>query len=214
VPYLIAVSPWVVRSYLDPGATGARPLEDEEWDALRRMRERGVTIGLHHRDHRTRDARPRHWSALAGLEGPELEELLESAEQALTDHGLPRASVFVPPFNRFDAAQYPLLAERFDVVCGGPETVAILGFHPSPSWQGGAVYLPSYSPLYGPAALVYDAVERLEREEIPLWAPVTLHWTWEQEDQGEALKRLAERVAPLARPWEEFLDVVAWSREG
>jgi len=214
VPYLIAVPGRVVDSYMDPVASGWRPLDDAEWSTLRGLHDRGVSIGLHHSDHRTRDPRRRRPSATAGLSAAELEELIEASQLELTQHDLPRARVFVPPFNRFDSEQYPVLAKCFDVVCGGPETVEILGWHPTPSWRGDAVYLPCYPPLYRPAAQLLAGIERLIEERIPLWSPVTLHWTWEQEDDGQALRRLARRIAPLARPWDEFLGAVDWSRTG
>jgi peptidoglycan/xylan/chitin deacetylase (PgdA/CDA1 family) len=208
VPYLIAVPVRVVDSYMDPDASGSRPLDDDEWATLQRLHDRGVAIGLHHYDHRTRDPRRRRPSALAGLPAPELEGLIESAQLELIQHGLPRARVFVPPFNRFDPEQYPVLAARFDVVCGGPETVEVLGWQPTPAWRGDAVYLPSYPPLYRPAGRLLEAVERLVDRCVPLWSPITLHWSWEQDDGGQALRRLVGRIASLVRSWDEFLAAV------
>jgi len=36
----------------------------------------------------------------------------------------------------------------------------------------------------------------------------------EQDDDGQALQRLARRIAPLVRPWADFLAAVDWSRDG
>ena len=102
--------------------------------------------------------------------------------------------MFVPPFNRFDASQYDLLAERFDVVCGGPESVAMLGYHRTPLWRGQAVYMPAYEPFYGRAAAVTEAVDRAVAAQAALWIPVVLHLSWEADSDWADLKRLALRL--------------------
>ena len=66
---------------------------------------------------------------------------MKGDRERLLAAGVGETRVFVPPFNRFDAAQYPVLAERFEIVCGGPESVALMGFHGGPLWRDGAVML-------------------------------------------------------------------------
>lgn len=212
VPYLLAVTPRIVREFLTPSDPTVRGLRDDEVEALHALAADGVPVALHGLDHRTRDARPRHRSELCGLGLDELARRVDEGLAILREVDLePR--VFVPPFNRFDAEQYPILAERFDVVCGGPETVALLGFHPTPLWRGDAVYMPAYPPLYGRADQVVHGVDRLVARDPGVWAPVVLHMPWEADLGWTALERLAERMAPHARSWDEFLDVVTASRE-
>ena len=150
VPYLIAVLPRVSADPLNPQATSWRRLDGDERELLRALPAEGVSFGLHGLDHRTRDSSPRRHSELCGLSAAATEELLDTAMAELEPSGI-RPRVFVPPYNRFDAAQYEMLARRFDVVCGGPESVGLLGFQRTPVWRGEAVYLPSYHPLYGHA---------------------------------------------------------------
>jgi hypothetical protein len=95
---------------------------------------------------------------------------------------------------------------------GGPETVRLLGFQCTPVWLGDAVYLPSYPPLHGRADEVLPALERLIDRNAALWAPVTLHWSWEADDDWEALRRLVRVLSGCAVSWERFLDAVAASR--
>ena len=147
VPYLLAVTPRVALDYLNPDETLTRALRDDEAEALARLAADGVTFALHGLDHRTRRSDPRRHSELCGLGAAALAELLDEGLGVLAGLGV-WAPVFVPPFNRFDAGQYGALAARFDVVCGGPETVALLGWHGAPLWRGDAVYLPAYPPLY------------------------------------------------------------------
>jgi predicted deacetylase len=208
VPYLLAVTPRVAHDYLDPDATVGRDLSGDEIALLERVRREGVELALHGYDHRTRHASPRRHSELCGLPAAELDRLLDRALTPLSELGIvPR--VFVPAFNRFDAGQYPVLARRFDVVCGGPETVGLLGYHRTPLWRGAAVYLPAYPPLYARAADVAAAVERLAARRAALWVPVALHWGWEADDGWEALERAAEMLARFANPWGEFLECTA-----
>jgi len=120
--------------------------------------------------------------------------------------------VFVPPYNRFDASQFEALARRFQVVCGGPESIGTMGFHSTPQWRGEAVYLPSYAPVYGRAVDVLPAVERAIERAAGLWVPVVLHWGWEMDAGWGDLERLADRIAPYAASWEDFHGAIQRSR--
>ncbi len=211
IPYLLAITPHVSRDYLDPTVAERRDLDQGEIEALRSLHEDGVAFGLHGADHRTRHTSPRHHSEFCGLGLEETAERIDGARANFDRLGLP-TPVFVPPFNRFDAAQYPLLAKRFDVVCGGPESVRLLGFHRTPVWHGDAVYLPSYAPLYGTAAEAAAGIERLAELEAALWAPITLHWGWELKDDFASLRRLCRVLEGRVAEWTGFLSAVAASR--
>jgi Uncharacterized protein conserved in bacteria (DUF2334) len=211
VPYLIAVLPRVGRQPLAPDAGGSRPLAEDELAMLRRLGEERVAFGLHGRDHRTRFSSSRRHSELCGLSLEQTDQLLDDALGELEPHGI-RPAVFVPPYNRFDARQLEVLARRFQVVCGGPESIGTLGFHSTPQWRGRTVYLPAYAPFYGRATDVLAAAERMIERCAGLWVPVVLHWGWELEDDWRALRRLVERIAPYAADWAGFLDAVERSR--
>jgi hypothetical protein len=206
VPYLIAVSPSVARDYLDPSATVSRRLSDRELTRLEQLRRDGVAFALHGFDHRTRDVRPQHRSELVGLGAPELVQLMDHGVERLAEAGIhPR--VFAPPFNRFEASQYDALAGRYDVVCGGPESVPLVGFHRTPLWRGSAIYMPAYAPFYGRSAGVGAAAERAIAARVGVWIPVVLHWSWEAEGDWTDLERLAGRLAGYARPWDELTAI-------
>jgi Uncharacterized protein conserved in bacteria (DUF2334) len=206
--HLMSALPQLTHEPLDPDASGGRALGEDETSLFERMRGDGVTFAQHGNTHRTRFQDPRRRSELCGLAERQLEALLEDGRQRLLAGGVGETRVFVPPFNRFDAAQYPALARRFDVVCGGPESVALMGFHGGPLWRGGAVYLPCYAPLYADAATVLPAAERLIEMQPGTWVPIVLHTSWEQDDGFAALARLAERIAPFTASWEELLGEI------
>jgi ABC-type amino acid transport substrate-binding protein len=212
VPYLLAASARVARDYLDPGVSESRPLDDGELEQLRALAaEDGVTFALHGLDHRTRHRSARRRSEFCGLGVGAAAARIDAARATLEQAGV-RTPVFVPPFNRFDARQYDLLAERFEVVCGGPESIRLLGFAPTPAWRGEAVYLPSYPPLYGRSREVIEGLRRLEDQRAGIWAPVTLHWGWELEDDFAGLRELCRLLARNAVDWREFLGAVELSR--
>ena len=204
VPYLIAVSPEVADSYLDPSAKIARRLSDRELEILRQLSDEGVAFALHGFDHRTRDRRPRRRSELVGLGVDGLSELLDLGLARLGEAGI-QPRVFAPPFNRFEARQYELLAERFDIVCGGPESVPLFGFHRTPLWRGEAIYMPAYPPFYGASDAVAAASDRALAARAAVPIPVVLHWAWDAGSDWSGLERLASKLAPHARQWDELL---------
>ncbi len=208
VPYLVATPARLSRAPLDPTGREWRPFDETERAQLAELLgDPDVAFALHGRDHRTRFVSPRQRSELCGLDGAATQTLLDDGMAELAREGIV-PKVFVPPFNRFDAGQYDELARRFAVVCGGPESIGLLGFHRSPLWRGDAVYLPSYFPLYGPARDVEPAARRLIERGAGLWAPIALHWGWEADTGFTELERLAELIAPHAARWEDFLAAV------
>jgi hypothetical protein len=206
--HLMAVLPQLTHDPLTPGSTGGRDLGAGEIAQLERMRADGVTFAQHGTTHRTRYASPRRRSELCGLDAAGTEELLEDGRRRLLAAGVGETRVFVPPFNRFDARQYAQLAARFAVVCGGPESIALMGFQGGPLWRDGAVYLPCYAPLYADARTILPVAERLIDLAPGTWIPIVLHTSWEQEDGFGSLRRLAERIAPFAASWDELLAEV------
>jgi hypothetical protein len=191
-----------------------RPPPDAGGGALALLRRDGGAFAGHGLDHRTRTRKAARRSELTGLKPKAVEQRLDTALQALRDEAL-HTDVFVPPFERFDADCWPALAARFDVVCGGPASVDTMGFHRAPSWRGGAVWLPAYAPLHGPAAEVLPAVQQLVADGINLWIPVALDLATEAKDDFRALARLAVLLGDggLARPWDDFLLAVRASRQ-
>lgn len=212
VPYLLAVVPQPSQRPLDPGGVGCRQLSDTEVAVLRRVQSEGVELAVHGLDHRTRDAHPRRQSELLGRSPEQLRERLARADELLEPVG-GRPRVFVPPWNRFDACQWQTLAERYDVVCGGPESVMQVGFHGSPTWWDDAVYLPSYAPFYEHAQVIEPAARRAIDRRGGGWIPIVLHWGWEAEDGWHDLQALARTLSGHAAPWSAFLAEVDAARE-
>jgi len=214
VPYLIAVTPRLSRAPLSPRETRSRPLEGEELAQLAELAaDEQVAIALHGRDHRTRFEQPRRHSELCGLAPADAAALLDDALAQLADHGV-ATEIFVPPYNRFDAAHLALLAERFTLVCGGPESIGTIGFRRSPVWFHDAVHLPAYAPLYGHAREVLPAAARAVAARDSLWTPIVLHWGWESDAGWEELERLLELIAPHSVRWEQLIAAIRRSEEG
>jgi hypothetical protein len=208
VPYLVAVLPRVSRLPLAPAVADSRSLEDREIALLRRLVEEDVCLALHGRDHRTRFASPRRHSELCGLDRVQTETLIDEALAELERHGI-HPDVFVPPFNRFDARQFAWLARRFSVVCGGPESIGLMGLQRTPQWRGDTVYMPSYAPYYGRAVELLKALPRAIERARGQWIPIVLHWGWEAEAGWADLERLADLIAPHTAAWQDFLVAVA-----
>jgi peptidoglycan/xylan/chitin deacetylase (PgdA/CDA1 family) len=211
VPYLPAVLPRVSREPLSPSGSQSRPLDRGETAMLSRLAGEGVSFGLHGLTHRTRFDSPRRHSELCGLSPVAAAGLLDAGLTELAALGI-NPKVFVPPYNRFDADQLDPLERRFDVVCGGPESIGQIGFQRAPQWRGDTVYLPSYPPFYGRAGEVLPAVQHAVETACGLWIPIVLHWGWEADAGWSELEQLAGALAPYAADWQEFLAAVDHSR--
>ena len=207
VPYLLAVLPRPSEHYLDPDAAGDRPLTAGERELLARACAQGAEPAVHGLTHRTWSSSPQRHCELCGLSAEGLADLLDRADAELAEAGL-QPWAFVPPFNRFRAWQYRQLAERFAVICGGPESVRMLGFQGIPLVRDGAVYMPSYPPFYGTAGEILPAARRAIELRPGTWIPITLHLGWEAARGWTDLERLARLVAPYTRPWSALLGAL------
>ncbi|MBJ7332322.1 MAG: DUF2334 domain-containing protein [Solirubrobacteraceae bacterium] len=207
VPYLTAIVPQPALSPDDPEETRCRELDAHEREVLARMQADGVALAMHGLDHRTNDTRPRHHAELLGLGDDALAQRLDAGIAKLGELGV-QSRILVPPFNRFSAGQWPVMAERFDVITGGPESVRLMGLQSAPAWLGDAVYLPSYEPFYAAAGAIIDAARAAIARQGGVWIPLTLHWGWEADEGFDGLRRLLEVIAPHAAPWEDFLAAV------
>jgi hypothetical protein len=202
--HLMAIVPRPADDPLNPHGSGERGLADDELELIETMRRDGVLFAQHGTTHRTRNANPRRRSELVGLSTAEAASVLDRGRELLREIAIePR--VFVPPFNRFAHSQWSLLAERYQVICGGPESIPLMGYHGGPLWRDEAVYLPCYHPLYASARDVLPIAERMIDLTPGTWIPIVLHVGWEADDGFQALERLAKRLAQYAHPWEAFL---------
>jgi uncharacterized protein DUF2334 len=211
VSYLMAIVPRLVDDPLDHRGTDRGGFRDGERELVERMRDDGITLAQHGTSHRTRYASPRRRSEYCGLPLDELAASLDEGRALLDELGI-EAEILIPPFNRFDAVQWPMLASRYRVVAGGPESIRLVGLQPSPLWIGDAVYVPSYRPLYGDAGTIHAAIDKVIAAAPGCWVSIVLHMTWEIADGLQRLDNLLERIAPFTTSWAEFLGAVERSR--
>lgn len=202
LPYLMAVLPRLSADYLDPEASGGRDLDSGELALLSEMRHDGVTFAQHGLDHRTTRASSRRHSEFAGRSDSDTMARLDEGREILRRAGI-EVRAFVPPFNRFDRGHWPLLRDRYEIVCGGPETIAILGLQPLQR-DASCTYVPSYPPYYGRSATMIEAIAELIATRAPVTVPITLHTIWEMDGHAEDLRRLADLIKPHTLHWDDL----------
>lgn len=207
VPYLVAVQPALAHAPLDWQAAGGRLLNEDELGMVHTLRDDGIAFALHGYDHRTRTAHMPDNTELEGRSDDDLAALLDRGLAFLAAHDV-RPRVLVPPYNTFAGNQWALLAERFDVVTGGPESVSRMGYHRTPLFRDGVVYQPCYEPFYGLAADLAAPVAAAVAAQQAIWITVTLHWEWELRDDFAGLRRFLATIGPFVRPWDDFLRAV------
>ena len=108
-----------------------------------------------------------------------------------------RAAGLRPALQHIHGGQYDALAQRYDVVCGGPETVARARLQSDPAVARGRRLSPSYPPLYGRAAQVHEAASGWSRRSC---APASRHAALGLGGRpglrGD-LRRIAEGIGPF-----------------
>ncbi len=196
IPFLLTVVPRVP----DPAAEAGRRRHDPgEADLLEELRrDPNVAFGVGGLDGRPLD----------GLDPADLEAALDEADPVLARYGM-APDILVPPDGRIDLRRYRALAERYAVLCGGPGSVATMGFHRTPLWRGDAVWMPVHPPLAGAPSQVAEAVRALTRREAALWLPVVLGLA---DLDPAGLRDVAAALTGLARPWDEFLAAARAAR--
>jgi len=199
-PYLLAVTPMLCRDPFDAHCTDTRPMTTDEIEVLHRVICQGGSIALHGLTHRTEPGLDFN-SEFVGISADEAEERILKGIDLLTAVGLPKPRCFVPPFNTFDSALFPVLKRHFDLVNGGPESAWQA---PGEEWvmnsPGGFVCC--CSPMYGRATRILHQLLQLRRE----WFQgdwLTFHWSWEAEDSNRDLASLMKLLAHKTEKWEQ-----------
>ncbi len=194
IPYMLASTPQPALCPLEMNRTETRSLSDEECSIIRTIAAEGATIGLHGITHHTRAPRPH--SEFLDIDDGFFAELVAYGDHELHRLTGIRAEVFVAPFNRMSKSQLAVLATRFPVVCGGPETVPSVGKLDAFAISPASVYLPSYPPHYGRA---HEILANLKSGPSAFPTCLTLHWEWERrrgyQELDELCKALKGRVA-------------------
>lgn len=168
-----------------------------------------VDVALHGFTHRAGDGPVP--AEIVGRERADLAHEIDEGLRRLAAMGH-RADAYIPPFNAVDRAALAVLASRFAVVCGGPESVRWLGCVPGPCRVEGVWFVPSYPPAYGRAADVARFATAARRRRVPLLIPLTLHWAWEAGDDFDGVRRLADTLSGAAVTMDVWQAGIAWRR--
>jgi hypothetical protein len=201
LPYLLAVTPFLERGH------GRGRLTDHELAILHDCCRNHVRLALHGFTHRSRYRN--YPSELVSLPVAALRDELARAEGYLGENGLPVAG-FVAPFDAYDPFTLGVLAERYPLLCGGPESVLSLGYRAGPSFLLQSLYVPSYRYAYDVSLADLSHLDRLAGEARGLIVPITMHWPNEVQTNFAALRPLCARLAGHTLSWEELLT---WAGE-
>jgi peptidoglycan/xylan/chitin deacetylase (PgdA/CDA1 family) len=204
LPYLLAVTPFFG---MDGG--GGRNLSEREIHILRRCSSEGAELALHGFSHRSRYRN--YASELVSMPIGLLREELDRAETYLGSQELPTIG-FVAPYNGYDPLTVAVLAERYPLLCGGPESVAALGYRAGPSFLMQSLYVPSYRGAYDIELRQLGRFDRLIEEGDGLIVPVTLHWANEASGGFRAFRAFCARLRGRTLRWSDLLARAAWVR--
>jgi len=203
VSFLLGATPFLAANPLSP-VSDQRPEDATEWEWLAEAVEsRQAEVGLHGATHRTR--RLGFHSEFDGMPLARARAVIAEAWAALERRGC-RPVAFVPPFDRFPPALWSALPDECRILCLGPESLLDVPPAPSVGLRNGRTVVFSLPPFYGRADQILAALEGarwLERPGAVL--PITLHWTWELDDDFAAVGRLARRIATRTGSWRSLV---------
>ena len=198
VHYLLAVTP-----FLDDGS-GRKLLTTAERRILERVTSDGVELALHGFTHRSRYSN--FGSELLHMPGPTLERALAEADSYLAGFGF-STSTFVAPYNTYDPFTVSILAKRFAVLCGGPESVHSFGYRAGPSAFMGSTYVPSYRGAYELTDRDLPHLDRLLATSGGGTLPITMHWANHLDSRLETFRAIARRIKGSVIRWSSVAHV-------
>ena len=199
IPYLIAVTPQPCVRPLDRNEKRTRQLTGAEQQILRNVAADGASLALHGVTHRTRSHRTH--AEFIGMDDDFFEEQIRYGQLELQRMTGITAKVFVPPFNRIGPSQLGVLSRYFAIVCGGPESVPLLGRRGIEPLSNGSTYLPSYPPYYGRAHEILQAIERQPSAQLQC---LTLHWEWERRRGYAELESFCAALRNRVHGWDRL----------
>jgi len=200
LPYLLAVTPFF-------SVNGeSRPLSASDVDTLRTCTSEGTELALHGFTHKSRYRN--YPSELAGMPAGALRTALERADEHLRARQLETIG-FVAPYNGYDPLTFGVLAERFPLICGGPESVTAFGCRAGPSFLLRSLYVPSYRGAYDVTLQHLTRFDRTIAAADGLTVPVTLHWANEARDGFRAFRDLCVRLRGRTRRWGDIVNAAA-----
>ena len=202
IPYLLGVTPYLCDNPLDPGTTGGDYLSDDELVILGRGLDDGWAAALHGIKHRTGSGKL-HTESIGVKPGKLSEEIQEATERMRKDGII--CDFYIPPFNTVDMKNIEVLSRYFKGICGGPETVATLGYRISPTHLGDTLYIPSYTPLYEKTANIIPVLKNIPGNlGDGIIVPFTLHWNWETGNDFQNLRKFVRRIRGSVIRWDSF----------
>jgi hypothetical protein len=201
VPYLLAVTPQPSLRPIRVGNRETRQLSGDEVQIIRKVSSEGTFLALHGVTHQTRAKG--QYSEFLGMDILSFCERIRYGCAAFKHLTGVAAEIFVPPFNRISVEQLNLLATRFCIICGGPESERYLGRRPMERLSSRSYYLPSYFPYYGRAS---EILSTLDNDACGDPVCLTLHWEWERRRNYAELALFCESIQSRTISWKDFLD--------
>jgi hypothetical protein len=205
IPYLLGVIPFRSQNPLMPSNKSFRKLRPADLDILSNLKLSGVNIAMHGVTHQT--VRSFRKSEIIGVSKSILEKRITAGLKELNSHGI-QTDIFIPPFNSFDLASAEILCKYFKIICGGPESVPLIGLKTAPSFIGDTLYMPSYYPAYGRSKQIIPFVERVKQLDEFVVVPITLHWAWESNNAFSALGDFCKSISGRVISWTDYRSLI------
>lgn len=200
VPFLLGVTPFISKEPTNPHGQEYRRLTEKELHFLENTRNGIIEIALHGFSHQVIDSQNK--SELVGLSTEELKKKILSAMDELSRFNI---RFFIPAFNTLDINNFRILAEHFTGICSGREALPYLNFRITPSYFFNILYIPSYEPVYGYSFEISNYVDQLLLHTENIVVPLTLHWSWEVDNEFRNVELLAKKIKDKTIAWNQFI---------
>ena len=169
---------------------------------VERLRESGGEVGIHGFSHKGRFGP--FASEIMQMKYPELAEKIAGVSAAEVFKRAP-ALAFMPPYNAIAGEQIAVLARRFAVITGGPETMRFSDRFAGPlALKDGGWYVPASHPYYTAARNLLHANALGQVHTMRGFICICLHMTEEAKDGYRALEKLLDALPTTPLSWRIF----------
>jgi hypothetical protein len=188
-PYLLGVTPFSPKG-----------VSENEIDFLKNSLSNNVSLSLHGFTHQKLGSK-KYQGEVDCYSDNEIKQLIQSSKSFFANIGVEYPNSFIPAFNIIDKKSAASISNEFKYIMGGPVSLTTLGIYRFLEKISSSKFIPSFFPFYGKSSVIDKKIRRIHPQKNGVMV-ITLHWTWEVEDNFKSLKKFLEHTKDIIVDYE------------